>query len=442
MRRLYVRLFVWFCAANLLTLLLSAWLTDRFAERSAIRFQPEWGLLAEATLQRYDDGGEGALQRWAQRLRSRGITLTLVNAEGQPIGLPLPPGAGERQAELLGREEVVLDLGRGRVLAGVPLADDRGRSFWLVAERLPHRPPPTRFPFLLQLCVAALVIAAMGWWLARGLTRPVVALQSASRRFAGGELDARVGAPHIARGDELGQLARDFDAMAERIQASVEHTRGLLQDISHELRSPLARLQLALELAKRTTSEQGAPALERAQREVARLDRVIGEVLALARLEARLPTAAREPVALAGLIRERVEERRAAAEERRIRIEVDSVPVWVEADPALMARVLDNLLDNAVKFSPVEGLVEVSLVPDGAQALISVRDRGPGVPEAELSRLRQPFYRGQNAGLAEGQGMGLAIVDRIAGLHGGRLVLSNRAGGGFESRLWLPRSAA
>lgn len=437
MTRLYVRLFLWFCAANLVTLVLSAWLTDRFAERSATRFQPEWGLLAETTLQRYESGANEGLRRWAHRLRVRGIEVALLDSGGRPIALPLPPGARDRLPQLLATGDVVLELGQGHLLAAVPLTAEDGRALWFVAERQARRPRPPPLPFVLQLFVAALVIAAIGWWLARGLTRPIVALQTASRGFAGGELEARVGRPHIDRRDELGQLARDFDAMADRIQASVEHTRGLLQDISHELRSPLARLQLALELAKRTTGVQGAPALERAQREVSRLDRVIGEVLALARLEAKLPSARREPVALAELVVQRVEELRPSAAERDVRIQLTANDATVLADRALLARAIDNLLDNALKFSPAGGVVEVELGADGSTARLSIADRGPGVPADELQRLRQPFYRGRNAGLADGQGVGLAIVERVVMLHDGRLTLGNRETGGFRARIDL-----
>jgi signal transduction histidine kinase len=289
-----------------------------------------------------------------------------------------------------------------------------------------------------QIVLSMLVIMVVGWWVARSVAKPAAALQQAAQRMAAGDLSARVGGAYPLARDELGLLAREFDHMAERIEALVAHERAVLQDVSHELRSPLARLQLILELARQEGGGAGAEHFGRAEREIARLDLLIGELLALTRMEADLPGMALETVDLGALAAECVDEARLEADAHGAPLRLDAPqPLEVSGNPQLLARALDNLLANAIKFGAGAEIL-VSLRKDGAGATLSVRDHGPGVPEAELPRLFRLFFRGSNAARAEGHGLGLAIVQRIVRAHGGEVDAANASGGGLCITLSLP----
>jgi len=263
--------------------------------------------------------------------------------------------------------------------------------------------------------------------------------------MAAGELSTRVGRQGGMAHDELAQLAHDFDAMAERIEALVAHDRRVLQDLSHELRSPLARLHLILDLAQNSTDPARAAAYFRqAESEIARLDRMTGEMLALSRLEGGIPGMSCENLDLVELARECMEQAELEAQARRIELLLNApaVPVIVYGSAQLLERALDNLIANAIKFSAEGGKVELRVHEGAGMAVLSVRDRGPGVPEAELESLFHPFFRGSNAARAEGHGLGLAIAQRVATIHGGELRATNRDGGGLDVHLHLPLARA
>jgi signal transduction histidine kinase len=240
--------------------------------------------------------------------------------------------------------------------------------------------------------------------------------------------------------DELAQLAFDFDAMAERIEALVAHDRGVLQDLSHELRSPLARLHLILDLAQRSTTKVEAEGYFRqAEQEISRLDRITGEMLALSRLEGGLPGMSREHLEFVDLVRDCMEQSELEADARHVQMQLTyKDPVAVLGSSMLLERAVDNLIANAIKFSPEGGSIVLSVRATQDTAELTIRDHGPGVPEAELTSLFRPFFRGSNAVRADGHGLGLAIVKRVMQVHGGDIHAQNAEGGGLEVRLQLP----
>ena len=227
--------------------------------------------------------------------------------------------------------------------------------------------------------------------------------------------------------------------MAARTETLVNQQRTVLQDVSHELRSPLARLHLLLELARTGSSNSGQQQLDRAAKEVGRLDALIGEVLNLSRLESVLPGMATAAVPVDTLLRAVLEEHTLDAEARRIQLQVLCAPALrINADEALMLRALGNVLANAIKFSAEGSTVSLRAALSGSEVLLTVCDQGPGVPPAQLEKLFQPFYRGDNASRAEGHGLGLAIAQRIVLAHGGRIEASNIPGSGLQVSLSLP----
>ncbi len=291
---------------------------------------------------------------------------------------------------------------------------------------------------LAVLSIALLVSAAVCWMLARTLSAPVLRIQQAARALAGGHLGTRV-APGLAnRRDELGDLARDFDAMAARLEGLLRSQRELLRNVSHELRSPLARMAVALELARRRAPDAGGE-LERIEREAGRLDALIGQVLALARLEDSAVVRAAEPVDMVELVAEVVADARYEAGDDSVQLAADEA-VTVRGDRALLRSAVDNVVRNAVRYTEAGTVVTVTLSRKGNEALLAVSDCGPGVPEEALSSIFEPFVRVAEARERDsgGEGVGLAITAGVVRAHGGRVGARNAPEGGLTVELALP----
>lgn len=446
---IYWRLLVWFCLANLLVLFLGGFLTRRFIEYTTA-VEINWVALAQDASQHYESGGADALALWVRQQRRQGIDATLYQ-DGQPLApIRLPPSIQRSLPTWFNAgHDILLQPRPGLYLSVQQVAGTDGQVRQLVALSRTHTRlrPQTREKILLvvQLGLSLLFIGLVGWWVARSVARPVQTLRRAAQRMAAGELSTRVGRPGRRVHDELAQLAGDFDAMAERIEALVAHDRRVLQDLSHELRSPLARLHLILELARSSAgTAQAETYFRQAESEITRLDRMTGEMLALSRLEGGIPGVEREHLDLAELLRGCVEQAGLEAAARQVSLQLmpPDRPAVVFGNAQLLESALDNLVANAIKFSPAGGEVELAVQQTAQGVGLSVRDRGPGVPDAELESLFNPFFRGSNAARADGHGLGLAIVQRVVTIHGGEIHASNRDGGGLDVYLQLPSAPA
>ena len=273
------------------------------------------------------------------------------------------------------------------------------------------------------------------YWLALYLTSPVRKLEKAVERFGRGDLSARVGSN---RSDELGQLARTFDRMAGRIETLLTAERRLLQDISHELRSPLARLGVAVELAR--SGDDANLALDRIQKESDRLNALVGQLLQVTRAEGDPSSLGHAPLRLDELVRQLVEDSsmEAAAHGCELKYEKRE-PVTVAGDSELLRRAVENVIRNAIRHAPRKTAVEVSLARDDGKAVVGVRDQGSGVPEEALPRLFDAFYRveGDRDRASGGIGLGLSIARRAMELHKGSIRARN-ARPGLEVEMELP----
>ncbi|MDR3417685.1 MAG: HAMP domain-containing sensor histidine kinase [Nevskia sp.] len=480
MSPLYRRLLLVFCVVNVITLLVSVTVTEGIVSY-AYGGEVDWGALAQAADAAYIKDGKAGLAEWSAGIRKKErVEVTLFEdghnlldwplLQGQapppePAQPPPQPDAGRPEAaapsmpgappprgslpvlgrmlpQLLNADSIVLRPRAELLLAGQRVIGSDGVARQMVAVRGP-RPPRFKQHVLLavQIVLSVLAIGAVGWRVARGIARPVAALQQAAQRMAAGDLSARVGGRYPLARDELGLLAREFDHMAGRIEALVAHERGVLQDVSHELRSPLARLQLILELARQEAGAGTQAQFERAEHEISRLDMLIGELLTLSRMEADLPGMSWERVDLAALATECIAETGLEAQARDARLGLRAPePLEVSGSPQLLARALENLLSNAIKFAG--GDIEVRLQRSGRNAELSVRDHGPGVPAADLPKLFRPFFRGGNGVRVGGHGLGLAIVERVAHAHGGQVGAVNMPDGGLRVTLSLPLADA
>ncbi len=332
-----------------------------------------------------------------------------------------------------------------RVAAAVPLGTATEPQLVLVGQTLAlPTPPPASFAFGVLIRIAPLVVmlGLVCYFLARYITNPLFALREALRRFARGDLEHRISPCVGNRKDEIGEVARDFDQMAQRIATLLNAQRRLLQDVSHELRSPLARQRIALELLREEGGPSAARALERAELEAQRLDDLIGELLGLARLEGDPEQVERGPVDLAAIVHEVVDnaefERSGDEPTTCLSACADCVITGV---PALVRRAIENVVRNALAFTAAGTSVEVALFNVEDQAVIRVRDHGPGVSEAELSHIFRPFYRVSWARDRQtgGTGLGLAIVSRAVHAHAGSVTAKNHPDGGLMVEIRLPR---
>jgi len=298
-------------------------------------------------------------------------------------------------------------------------------------SRVLNRPRIIATPILLAAIISAIICLL----LARYLTAPIGRLRLATQKLAKGDLDQRVSPSMGQRKDEIVELANDFDYMAEQLQALIESHKQLLRDASHELRSPLARLQVALGLARQRGDDKTTKELDRIEREAERLNELIGQLLTLARLDTKTAEVVIEPIELNELLEQIVDN--TAYEARAINRDVsivETVPVTIKGNRLLLSSVLENAIRNAIHYTDENTSVEVSLQNDNEKSdwvAITVRDHGPGIPDHMLTSIFEPFVRVGEARDRQsgGYGLGLAIAKRAVELHGGEITAANQGNG-------------
>ncbi len=383
-------------------------------------------------------GGRPALVRWldSEAAIPRDVTVYVLDAQSIDLrGQPLP--------------DLYADFVRRSVVGAPQERQDRYRPVRLAPQLV--GPEGELYTFLVLpnritlvgnalttvglLAVAILVIATVAWWIARSVGRPVGELQRAVRDLASGQTDARVPAQIAERGDELGSLAADFNRMAGQISGLLASRSRLMGELSHELRSPLARLQAALALAAHHGTI-GASEVERIEAEIGRMDRVIGDLLKFSRLEAALPVPQRL-VRLEALLQALLRDEELEAGGRGCRLELlATAGPPVLGDPELLRTAAENVLRNAIRYAPIGSVVTVELRRGPDWQCVRIADRGPGVPTGFLERIFDPYVRVSEG--SDGTGLGLAITRRVLEAHGGTAVARLREGGGLEVELRLP----
>jgi signal transduction histidine kinase len=313
-------------------------------------------------------------------------------------------------------------------------------------KHLAQRPPPDLhrskhfFPLIPILigALASFIFAAMLAWY---FSKPIKQLQQAFASAANGNLDVRVGASMGSRRDELVDLGNAFDVMAVRLGALLQSQTRLLHQVSHELRSPLARLQIAVGLA-RQQPEKLESSLARIERESERMDDLVGELLALSRLESGVIKLEKELVNLNELLTTVLEDARFEGDAKQIFI--DYVPQAVACvnllgQQDLLHRAIDNVVRNAIKYSVSQSHISINTSVENDIISIVVNDQGAGVAEDELDLIFQAFFRGSNTNQADGHGVGLAIAKQIIEAHGGSISASNLAEGGLSVKITLAK---
>jgi len=274
--------------------------------------------------------------------------------------------------------------------------------------------------------------------ISRYLTKPLAKLGEAAAKIAEGHLDTRVDPSLRKRRDEIADLARNFDGMAERIEALVTGQRRLLSDVSHELRSPLSRLTVALGLVRQSSAEEASENLERIGLEARRLDTLIGQLLALSRIDSGVDRGTPAPFDLTDLVQEVANDGNFEARARNRSVAIQQADACtVDGFEELLRSAVENVVRNAIRHTAEGTDVEVSLRVSRSRALLRVRDHGPGVPESMLSEIFLPFRRVANRN-SEGAGLGLAIAERAVNVHGGTIRAVNAPTGGLTVEIDLP----
>ena len=381
-------------------------------------------LMAARAADILDDHGMGALADFLTSLQS---TLHwqayLFDDEGKEIlSQPTPPEVDAMAMSALQSVDTKIQTSHGTNFAATRTTGSTGTHYVLViGTHVESVADVLRAPIQVQIIRAAAVLFIAGFvcfWLARYITAPVLHLRAATHRLATGNLSARVGAAGGNRGDELAELSRDFDHMAEQIESLISSQRRLIADISHELRSPLARLTVALGLTRLHANPEASSGLDRIELEAGRLNTLIGSLLRLARLESGSELLEGEPVILDQVLAEVAADADFEAQSRKRHVRVVHMEnCSIPGNRELLRSALENVIRNAVNYTPEGTEVEIMLnkVSENghACALISVRDHGGGVPEASLPDIFVPFYRVGDARdrLSGGSGLGLSITE-------------------------------
>jgi signal transduction histidine kinase len=397
---------------------------------------PGLNTLAEEWTRTYEEQGEDAAQGiLEQRKHQYHVNVQVLNEAGDPVVRGTFP---RRAAAFEARQNNDDRRLPWRRLTDEYTSPKTGETYLLI-YRIPHpeldawHRDSLLWP-LSALAIALVVLTLFSLLVTLSITRPLSRLRGAVHELGQTTYQQNSLARLAARRDEFGVLAKDFNRMGSRLQSLIGSQRQLLRDVSHELRSPLARLRIALALAERATAEERERLWPRLTRECDRLEALISEILVLARVDA--DNASAEAVDLNALLANLQKDAQLACPEQTVKIHAEpqlSLKGW----PTMIERAVDNLLRNAQRFNPAGQPIEVQAMRQGERIVLSVRDHGPGVDAEHLRQLGEPFYRAPGQ-TAPGHGLGLAIARRAAERHGGSLMLANHPQGGFIASLELP----
>jgi two-component system sensor histidine kinase CpxA len=424
MRSIFAQILAWSLGTFALSLVAYGAIWHALDRRGPRDDDPFWrmsGLIESDAISALEAGGPERLAAHLRRLdESLGGEHLLLDADGRD----LVTGADRSDLLRLSRPHRggPPQLADGRAVLMRPGGSHGRYRFVTLARRWSG--PPNILPYY---GAVVLVIAGMGAILALSLAAPLRRLRAVVERFGAGDLAAR---SRSRRGDEIGELSRSFDEMADRIETLLGAERRLLQDVSHELRSPLARLGFALELARTAPDREGA--LARARKEADRMAVLIGELLELTRAEGDSAEADAEEIALDDLLREIVRDAALEAEARGCLLILHTESsIVVPGRRELLRRAVENVVRNAIRHAPERTAVEIDLARNGQVATILVRDRGPGVPDDRIEAIFRPFFRvdDDRSRAGGGVGLGLSIARRAVSLHGGTISARNAAPG-------------
>ena len=449
MRRLFWRIFALFWAATVVLILAIAWITSNTFENEKLQglelTRMDFVLndeLRSAHRALREGGVEAMRKRVTEMQNLRGVVVYVLDKDNHDVimGREVPPNVIDAATHPEPDSEG-LHSGRMR-LRQLKLPD--GTQYTAIAMfrgsalvRMLYRRPNT---FWLNVVAAMVISAVFSLLLAAYITAPLARIRASAHRVARGDLSARVGELPFGRSAEVLALAAEFDQMAARLKELVEGQQRLIRDVSHEMRSPLSRLRVALELARSQVSGDAATQLTRIERESERLEEMIAQAIQLSRMETTTPSQAQD-VALDELLTDVAADAAFEAQLRKCNLHIaQSAPLRVHAEADLLTSAIENVVRNAVKYTADGTTICLRLDRVEDQARLRVRDSGPGVPAGDCARIFEPYFRTDVARQRKsgGSGLGLAIAKRAIERQGGRIHASNADDGGLEVEILLP----
>jgi signal transduction histidine kinase len=449
MRSLFLKIFLsfWLATALFIVVAILVTLAMRPTRQITSVELSQSKFLSEA-VDAYQTGGPDKLRHYLGSLRdNQHVRAVLFSEQGQLVGHIVPPWF----TETVKGQRSTADTFWGRInprfqMLKTSMTGSDGHRYTLVTELPPGQNAlfgPGGVPGL-GILIAVLSSGLVCYILSRYLTSPILRLRLATQKLASGDLSARAGGSSFRGKDEVSQLVRDFDLMAEQIEKLIGAQSRLLKDISHELRSPLARLTVALELARQRTGPEAQSILDRISLESSRMNELIGSLTKIARLESGAGMR-KVPVQIEEVLEEIARDAAFEAQAHNCQVQaevLDELPVL--GDPALLHSALENVVRNATRYTPDGTTVNIHAEKAEKwgleEAVIRVSDSGPGVPPDALEKIFHPFYRIDDARVRAtgGVGLGLAITDQAVRLHGGSVKASNLPEGGLLVEIRLP----
>lgn len=465
MRRLFYKIFLWFWLAIIVVSVTLVGLTASEHSRTSEdrnwrnKYGPVVDLWAQREGEVLDRDGKDGLQRYLSRfVLDPGVHEYILNASGTEILTRSVPSRVAQIATQVASSSATDPqfFTAERIIAEKINGSDGHAYVAVVTYPQPSVLRRRLFEFLfadivtrdlLRLLVVLSVAGIFCFWLARQITNPIGKLRLATREIANERLKTRVDEEVLTRRDELADLGRDFDRMAQRLDLLVTAQRRLLSDVSHTLRSPLARLSVALGLAREGIKPETARHLDRIELECDRLNQLIGQLLTIARVDSGIDIDQKKTIDLAALVEEVAADGDYEARGRNRAVHFPGAsPCMIEGSPELLRGAIENVVRNAVRHTPELTTVEISVEPinaaAGPRAVITVRDHGQGVPEDAIGEIFLPFRRVPGNSSENGTGLGLAITERAIRCHGGGVAAANAPGGGLIVTLELPALAA
>jgi two-component system sensor histidine kinase CpxA len=474
MQSLFFKIFLWFCVIVVLvgaSLETSSILANYYETRWQSVLHTIMPMEAEKCARMYETSGKQAVQDYLDDLqRQKSVRFYFFDEDGNTL---LDRGAPPIIMKLAVNKEALNRTAQENLslvdpkdgLAMRLVTGPSGRKYNLAFQQSPTMIMPVSkaigtHPYR-RLLAIGLFGAVLCFLLTRNITKPISRLRIAAGGIAAGRLRTRVDPSVRRRLDEIGMLGRDFDRMAEQIEALITAQRDLLGDVSHELRSPLARLIVALGLLRQASVEEVPEYFNRINQEAERLDKLIGQLLTLTRIESGVESTQREKFDLTNLVQEVAAdgdfEARALGREVKV-VHADACTMF--GAPEMLRSAIENVVRNAIRYTPKGASVELSLSRTDSdttsaldqdrkresktpRAILRVRDHGPGVPKHLLSEIFVPFHRVQEGteSNSQGAGLGLAIADRIVRMHDGSIRALNAPDGGLIVEMNLPLSA-
>ena len=450
MHKLYWKIFLSFWLITILTIVTAAWVTNQVAHNTTAPVNEKFFLdnYANAAVATFESGHHEAFNRWIKYIGfNKKVRIFLLNKNGEVFGMEPIPDIVKTVSQKWKDKKFGNKVFRGRdYLLSTNIIANNGaeyrmmlyfssplQSLWNISKRT----------LATRLVFAMLFSGVICFFLSKYLTKPLISLGYAAKDIASGHLHTRVENTARMRNDEIGELAEEFNLMAENLEQMSSSKQRLIQDISHELRSPLARLHIALEIARKKTQDMASAELDRIELETERLNELIGEMLDLAKMDELRVKLNREDHSLRTILEDIAEDANFEFAKDTPRVIVpDTADIQLTVDRKLLHRAIENIVRNALRYSEPETTVELNLAyaDDGKQVVIEVKDRGPGVPEEELEKIFEPFHRVDTSREKKtgGYGLGLAIAMQALHLHGGQITAKNREQGGLKVILSLP----